>query len=128
MQSVEAYMDAAKAAHGIRSDRELGRRVGVGPTAPTNWRTKKAWPADATMLRLADLAGIDPAEALMDLNKWRADSPTVKSVYERIAHRLAGAIAALAIIGGVGYGTAGPADARVGDAGGMSKYTLCDFR
>lgn len=106
MLDIDNYMDAAKAAAGLASDRQLGRALGIGPTAPTNWRTRKAWPADDTTIRLAELAGLDAGQALLDLNRWRATTPAVESAYERIAAKIASTAAAIAIFVGAGSGTA----------------------
>lgn len=116
MKTVDDYCDAARSLHNIKSDRELARTLGLKPTSTNHWRTRRAWPGDAVMIRLADLAGLDPAQALLDLNRWRNDSATVRSVYDRIAHRLAATAAAIGIIaitGVAGSGTAGTGDAAV---------------
>ncbi len=113
MRTVDYYADAARDALQITSDRELSRRLNVSPATVNQWRTRRTWPADETMIRLADLAGIDPTEALMDLNRWRATSPTVRSVYDRIAHRLAATAAGLTL---VTLATLGSHTAEAGEA------------
>jgi len=107
MRTVDDYVDAARAALKITSDRELSRRLSLSPASVNQWRTKRSWPADTTMIRLAELAGVDPAEALLELNQWRSDSATVRDVYDRIAHRLAATAASIIVAFGVaGYRTA----------------------
>lgn len=114
MKTVDDYMDAARSRLALPSDRALSKALGVGFTAPNQWRTRRAWPADDTMVRLAELAGADPAQALLDLNQWRNQSPAVRSVYERIAARIAATAASVIIAFGVaGYGTAKADGARV---------------
>lgn len=112
MQQVDFYIDAAKARQHFKSDRELSRALGAKGNPVTQWRCRRSWPADDTMLRLADLAGLDPVNSLMDLNRWRAASSNVRSVYERIAHRLSGTAASIIVALGVaGYGIVGSGDA-----------------
>ena len=111
MLTIDDYCDTAKQRCRFRSDRVLSKALNVNNSSVSQWRTKRTWPADETMLRLADLAGVDPEQALLDLNAWRAASSTVRSVYERIASRIAVAIAVIFVFVGVVFGTAGPAEA-----------------
>ncbi len=98
MPTIDFYTDLAKSRCGFKSDRELCEALGFSSTAVSNWRTKKAWPSDDTMVRLAELAGRDPARALLDLNAWRAEGPA-KALYTELAMRIAGAILALFLTG-----------------------------
>jgi transcriptional regulator with XRE-family HTH domain len=66
------YLDLARARTGCASYKELATRLGLSGTSISWMRQGKSYPADATMLRIADLAGQDGALALLDLNVWRA--------------------------------------------------------
>lgn len=106
MRTVDEYADLAKNAQGFRSDRELGRALGYKGNTVSYWRQKKAWPSDDTMLQLAELAGIEPGEALIDLNIWRS-SGRARSIYQRMAMTAAGLIIGLVVST---YGTATKAE------------------
>ena len=72
--TIDEYMDAAKARLGIHTDTGLARALGAGHGNPSHWRHRRAHPGDDVMVRLAELAGRDPATALIHLNIWRAMS------------------------------------------------------
>ena len=87
MHSIDWYCNEARSRHRLKSDLALARRLGLGTSAISYWRTGRTWPADETMIRLAELAGCDAGEALLDLNRWRAPEP-VKPVYAALSERL----------------------------------------
>ncbi len=86
--NIDDYVDAALKAGDFPSERQLSIFLGFGPDAICTYRTKRAWPSDDTMIRLAEIAGADPEQALLDLNLWRATSGRVKATYARIAAKL----------------------------------------
>ena len=92
--TLDEYCDTAKAINGMRFDAQLARELGITTAALAAWRMKKSWPADEKMIKLADLAGIDPIDALLDLNIWRSHGPAI-ALYTRIKKALAGTAAAL---------------------------------
>ena len=65
-------LDAAKQAHGIRSDYALAQRLGVTRSAVSNYRRGVAFPDLTTTYALAKLAGSSPAEAVLGVNLDRA--------------------------------------------------------
>ena len=74
MLTVDEYLD--KAAHnlGVKSDSQLAKHLGVNRSMISQIRTKRAWPSDATMIKIAHLADEDEEEALLSLNIWRNSS------------------------------------------------------
>jgi transcriptional regulator with XRE-family HTH domain len=92
-------VDAARAGAGLPSFYRLARVLGVGDATVANWRHGRATPDDATTLRLAAMAGVDPAQALAAIHVQRCTDPAIRSVLATIAARVqqAGA-AALAVI------------------------------
>ena len=54
--TIDDYIDLAIANQKFTSERELGRALGFKGNPVNHWRTKRAWPADPTMIRLAHLA------------------------------------------------------------------------
>lgn len=91
--TIDTYLDAAEARliklYGLKkcSDRELARRLNLANASVSAWRTKRAYPDDATMQRLAEIADMNVPEALAWLGVWRNDGP-VAQVYETMARRL----------------------------------------
>ena len=79
--TIDDYIDLAMSRRGFGSDRELGRALGFKGNPVNHWRTRRAWPADQTMVRLAQMAGVDPVWALVELNVWRAPTGAVRDEY-----------------------------------------------
>lgn len=88
MIDIDFYLDTAKRNRSIKSDAELSRSIGFKSNAVTFFRTRKSFPSDQTMIRIAELAGIDKGQALLDLNIWRTDGET-RSAYMSMAAILA---------------------------------------
>lgn len=128
METIDWYMDRARERAGLPSDRQLGIALGLNPAAVSFWRQKKTWPDDGSMVRLAEIAGVDVSIALVDLNTWRAKTPHARSAYSRLADQLAraapGAAFIVAILAGI---LAAPgADAR-NATGTDSHFTVPDL-
>ncbi|KLN61321.1 hypothetical protein WH96_06625 [Kiloniella spongiae] len=96
MKTVDFYIDEAKKNRGIKSDAGLSRELGFKGNPTGHWRTKRAWPADETIVELAEMANEDPTEALMNLNIWRA-SGKARVLYERIAKSTVQSVAILGV-------------------------------
>jgi hypothetical protein len=101
-RTIDGYLDAAIKRQGLKSDRDLARALGFVGGAISQWRTRRTWPADETMVRLADLAGMDPSQALLDLNVWRAHNAAVRSIYEKFLEKLAIILAAFIVFAAPG--------------------------
>ncbi|MGC2854196.1 helix-turn-helix domain-containing protein [Novispirillum sp. DQ9] len=87
MRQIDDYVDLAKTRNNITSDNQLARRMNINHSSISTWRNKKAWPAERTMLDLADLAGIPRTIALLELNYWRS-VPEAQSTYKTILEEL----------------------------------------
>ena len=81
------YMDKARDALGVTSDRQLSKFLPACNAAINQWRTGRTWPSDVNMIALADLAQCDTAQALVALNFWRSPQ-TVRPIYERMFSKL----------------------------------------
>ena len=79
--TIDDYIDLAMSRQGFASERALGRALGFKGNPVNHWRSKRAWPADGTMIGLARMAGVDTVWALVELNVWRAPSPDVREGY-----------------------------------------------
>ncbi|MEG3641646.1 hypothetical protein [Magnetococcus sp. PR-3] len=71
MMTIDNYCDLAKQNHALKNDSALAEALNLKRNAISNWRTKRAWPNDESMVALAELAGKDPGEALLHLASWR---------------------------------------------------------
>ena len=88
MRTIDDYIDAAKSQNPLlKSDCRLSLAVGMGLTTVCFWRTGRSWPSNEAMIRLAEFAGIDPEEALIELNIWRARTPAARALYQSVARR-----------------------------------------
>jgi transcriptional regulator with XRE-family HTH domain len=67
MRTVDTYIAAALELQGIPSDRQLAVRLGLSQQTVNHWRTKRTWPSDETMVKLAELAQMDIAQAPLRL-------------------------------------------------------------
>jgi len=82
------YLDAAKHRQAIASDRQLGARLGLKSAAISSFRTGKSLPSDATMRRVAEMAGRDARIALLELALWRSEDAATSAVYADCLERL----------------------------------------
>lgn len=98
MRTIDQYLDAARSAGELPSDRQLSMAVGVNPGAVNEYRTKRAWPDDATMLKIAELAKLPTDQALIDLNIWRSKNSDVIALYRKIATAVAAACFAFLLL------------------------------
>lgn len=96
-RTIDWYLEKAKDVSGITSNRKLGADLGISEGAMSHFKTGRALPSDATMIRLADLAKVDPYIALLDLNTWRTEGDA-KKAYADILRKLGQASVVAAII------------------------------
>lgn len=97
MKALE-YLDQAKARSGIPSDYQLAKALKVPPQTVSMWRTGARRPDALACFRLADLAGVDPALVVADIELERAQRvgrADEVSAWEQLATRLSGAAAAV---------------------------------
>ena len=115
------YLDAARARAGLASDRQLAGALGLSQGAVFHFRHRRAFPADDVMIRLAQLAGVEPERALLDLNIWRTEGTPAASFYRQLLMSLS---TAAAILLSIVYSP--PASSM--DRGSVTEnYTLCDL-
>lgn len=92
MRDLTFYIDKARQNSGATSDRKLSELIGMAPNTAFFWRSKKSFPSDDTMIRLAEIAQIDPQIALVELNAWRNHGTKAAPIYERMAAMLRGVV------------------------------------
>lgn len=84
----DEYVSAAMKRNDLKSGRQLSHALGLEGSAIWQMQNRGVHPSSATMMRLAQLAGVDPVLALMDLNDWREKDPEAKAAYRAIRKRL----------------------------------------
>ncbi|MEO0411822.1 MAG: hypothetical protein AAF221_08305 [Pseudomonadota bacterium] len=126
MRSIDDYLDLAREAQGFNSDRKIGLKLGVASAVISNYRTGKTLPADAHMVAISQMAGIDPEVALAELNFWRtAHKGDMESAgfYQKMATKMASLAASIALICGV-FLSPEPASAAVQSQGHNSASSI----
>jgi hypothetical protein len=98
MDSVNDYLDAAKSRLGVKADWKLAIELGMSPAWACRVRAGKDLPSDGVMVRIAELANVDPTRAILDLQLWRARDPRVSEIYSSIIQRLGAACIAFALV------------------------------
>lgn len=95
-----SLLAAAKAAQGITTNAALARALDVPEKYVQRWNTGKHTPDDLNAAKLADMAGVDPFEAVASVAAERAAAGPARELWQRIAQRLhaAGATAAAVIL------------------------------
>jgi transcriptional regulator with XRE-family HTH domain len=104
MQTSE-YLDAARSRAGIPSDYALAARLGVSRGAVSNWRVGRGFPEPLYAFRLAELADVDPARLVADLELQRAEREhrdATAAGWRSILQRISGAAAAVVMVAGLG--------------------------
>lgn len=99
-----ALINRAKIGAGdaLMSDAAIARELGISRSAFLNMQ--RAGLNDGIAIRLARLAGVDPAAVLAAARAQRERDPEVKSVLERIAQKVAGTAAAVFLATGMHVG------------------------
>jgi hypothetical protein len=86
--TIDMYCDLAIERNCLKSDRELSKALGFSGSDVSNYRRKRVWPSDITMIILAELAGLPAEIALIKLKIWQNSEACVREVYQRILTRL----------------------------------------
>lgn len=81
-------IDLARHRQGDVSDYRISKLLGVSTAALSNYRTGRSSPANSIAVRLAELAGVDPAHALVSVNMERATTDEEREMWEKLALRL----------------------------------------
>lgn len=86
-------LSKAKTAQGIGSDYKLSQLLGVNRGTVSAWRTGSTFPGVELAWRLAELAGTDPAQALLGCAVDRSSLPGEREKWASIGARLRAAAA-----------------------------------
>lgn len=86
MKNFKDYMSLAINRQGLKSNNSLARELNINNAAMSALYNGKSLPADSTMIKLAELAGLPKEDALIDLNLWRSQkNPEVQTVWLRMS-------------------------------------------
>ena len=126
---VNFLLDKAKEVCGVHYDKDLAPRLGVKPTAISNYRKGVSHPDPVVCATLAGLTGIPLVQVIGMVGEARAISREEKAVWRK----LAGMTAAILLF--VGSAVSTPANASTFDAiskaqihaGKSAAYTLCEI-
>ena len=97
MHSLDDYLDAARDQSGLPSDNQLASHLGVTRAQISYYRLRKTMPSPATMVRLAELARMDPDIAVLELYLWREVKTPAANCLRRILGKVGG-VAAVALV------------------------------
>jgi len=78
MSKVVELLDAAKEAMGVTSDYAIAQELGIGRARVSEYRKGSYSPEAYVVLRLAQIAGEDPAKAIADVAAEREKHPDRK--------------------------------------------------
>lgn len=95
MVTSKELLAAVRAAHAIPSNYRLALVLNVPEQSVRRWNTGKNTPDDAVAVRLAEMAGLDPAYVLASMYAQRTAEGPLRQVWATIAQRTQAAVAAV---------------------------------
>lgn len=121
MSTIDALLDAAKAATKSSNDSELAKALGIKPAAVSNYRRGVSLPNAVVCATLAGLTGTPLARVLGIVGEARAISSDEKAVWRKLA------ATAMALCLAVGFALPHKAQAAVMGFDKSAVYTLCEI-
>ena len=86
MRDFTYYTEKAISRYGLAGQNALAAEIGINKSAMSQLATGRTLPSEATMIKLAELAGLPKEEALIDLNLWRSkNNPEVNKIWTRLS-------------------------------------------
>jgi len=90
MLSTVELLDLARHRQGDVTDYRIAKLLGVSTQNVSNYRTGRTMPVNRVAMRLGELAGIDPLEAVAAVNLERSTEPEDRELWsamlERVTH------------------------------------------
>lgn len=96
-RTLQFYVDRAIERSGAKSDRKLSEMLGMAPNTISFYRSGRSLPSPDAIIKLALIAGIDPAIAVTDLNIWNTQGDA-QAVYKKILKHMTTAAFALIMV------------------------------
>ncbi len=98
MKTTVQFLDAVRVRHGLTSDYQLAKFLGVTHTTISNYRVGRSMMGEEMCLKIAATLSLDdPGEVLVAIAHEREKRPEVKRAWERVAKRLAASTAAVLV-------------------------------
>lgn len=83
---INDYIDEAMYRLKSQNYSDFSKEIGITRISLSRIYNGKQLPSEATMIRLAELAGMPKEEALIDLNLWRSKgNPEINKIWQRVA-------------------------------------------
>lgn len=98
MRTTIDFLNAIKAAHGLTSDYQLAKFLGLTQSSISLSMSGRTYLGDETAIKVAEALKIDPAIVMASVHYERAKKEQEKAVWRGILERLGG-IAATVLIG-----------------------------
>lgn len=89
MKTTLQYLDAVKAKHGLTSDYQLAKALGLRQSAISGYRAGRSHPDDTIALRIAELLGINAMEIISAANVERAKTKETRGIWTDAWNRFA---------------------------------------
>lgn len=88
MLSTIELLELAKHRQGDVTDYRISKLLGTTTQNVSNYRRGVSKPANPVAMRLGELAGVDPVEAVISVNLERSTTPEDREVWEAMLQRL----------------------------------------
>lgn len=86
MLTFTQYVEKAKETSNIKTDKQVAELIGITSASISGFCKVKNYPSQETVLKLANLAGISPEQALIDFNLWKTkDKPNAHAIWQKMA-------------------------------------------
>src|SRR5712691_4029465 len=112
MKTTVEFLDAVRARHGLTSDYQLAKFLGMRTSTISRYRNEQTMMDEAMCLKIAAALDISDGEVLVAIAHEREKRPEVKRAWERVSKRLAGAAGA-GLVALVLTGAPSPAPAAI---------------
>ena len=122
MRDMDFYIEKAQLNSNYKSDRMLSLALGKNPNLINYYKRKGVLPSDETMLKLAEIAGVDAWIALLDLNMLRTSGET-RSQYADIMKKIESVALAVLVTATLGF-SASPAIAKTATSKSVTMYIM----
>lgn len=113
---VNFLLDTAKKVCGVEYDKDLAPRLGVKPSAISNYRKNVSHPDPVVCATLAGLTGVPLAKVLGVIGEARAISREEKAVWRKLA------ATAMALL--IGIGLASPTPVQAAEQGNNAPHDI----
>lgn len=87
--NINILLDLAKSLNTKNSDYQTAKLIGIGPNAIYEWRSGRRQPTQEQVIRLAEIADIDPIQTLALIEESRAKSDKMSHFWHDVAEKIA---------------------------------------